>query len=132
MAKDFDTARRERQQSITEDDRTFTLGGHRFVALREVHPSALVGYDSITTESSLEETLEIVDDTILNMIEDRDGSHGRYVEIRASRDDIITVEDLLEVVKWLMESQTGRPTGPPSVSEPTPPSTVTALTAVSS
>lgn len=128
--KDFDKERKARQWPAAE--RTFLLGGETFVAKTGIHPSQFAGYDNIETAEGVKETLAIVDDLILAMIEPDDDSHGRYLQIRANMDDPITVEDLLELVKWLVEIQTGRPTGPPSASAPGQASTGTVSTAASS
>lgn len=110
--KDFDKDRLAKRAS--EESRTFQLGGEVFVAKRSVHPSVLTAYDAINADTKISTTLEIVDDVILQMIEDRDGAHGRYLDVRANQDDPVTVDDLLELVKWLLEAQTDRPTGQPS------------------
>lgn len=128
--KNFDTSRKARKR--THEERTFVLGGEEFVAKASLHPSAMAGYDSIDEDTKVNDVLDIVDELILESIEDTDNAHARYRVVRENRDDPVTVEDLTDLTKWLVEIQTGRPTGPPSVSEPTPPSTVTALTAVSS
>lgn len=125
--KNFDSSRKARQK--TEEERTFALGGHTFVAKKGVHPSALAAYDGIGDDTGVGETLEIVDDLILAMVEDRDGAHGRYLDLRADQDDPLTIEDLLELVKWLVEIQTGRPTGQPGDSSPGLTSTPTPSTA---
>lgn len=128
--KDFDAGRTAKR--ATEEERTFKIGGETFVALRSVHPSVLSAYDKINKDTGITETLEIVDEVILQMIEDREGAHGNYLKVRANKDDPITVEDLLELVKWLLEAQTDRPTGPPSASASGPTSTEASSTAVSS
>jgi hypothetical protein len=127
--KNFDIGREARKK--TEDQRSFTIGGETFVAKDGVHPSALAAYDAITESSGVAQTLATVDDLILAMIEDKDNAHERYRIVRANETDIISVEDLLELVRWLVELQTGRPTGQPGDSSPGAASTETQLTGVS-
>ncbi len=129
MPKNFDIGRKARAK--TEEDRTFILGGETFVAKDGVHPSALAAYDRITEAAGVMETLSTVDDLILAMVEDRDNAHARYRVVRDNTEDVVSVEDLLELVKWLVELQTGRPTGQPGDSSLGPQSTETPLTAVS-
>lgn len=129
MPKNFDIGREARKK--TEDERTFILGGETFVAKDGVHPSALAAYDAITEAAGVMATLATVDDLILAMIEDRDNAHARYRVIRDNTENVISVEDLLELVKWLVELQTGRPTGQPGDSSLGPPSTATPLTVAS-
>ncbi len=107
--KNFDEARAAKRAS--EDDRTFQLGGETFVALPSVHPDVLAAYDKIKPETSITETMEVVDEVIIQLIDPRDDSAGRYTSIRANKTDPLSVDDLLELVKWLMAQQTGRPTG---------------------
>lgn len=128
--KNFDTERLAKKAS--EEDRTFVLGGETFVAKQSVHPSVLTAYDRIGKDSTITETLEVVDDCILQMTEARDDAHGRYLQVRANVDDPITVDDLLDIVKWLLEAQTDRPTGQPSASGSGQTPTATDLTVVSS
>lgn len=129
MSKNFDIGRKARAK--TAEERTFTIGGETFVAKDGVHPSALAAYDAISDASGVGETLATVDDLIISMIEDNDNGHARYLAVRENTQDIVTVEDLLELVRWLVELQTGRPTGQPDDSSPGQPSTETPLTAVS-
>lgn len=112
--KDFDAERLAKR--ATEEDRTFKLGGETFVAKRSVHPSVLAAYDRIKPETGITDTMEVVDEVILQMIETRDASHGRYLEVRANTEDPVTITDLLDLVKWLLETETDRPTGLPSAS----------------
>lgn len=124
--KNFDTARAARRQST--DDRTFTFAGEQFVAVPAVRPEELMGYESITEDTSASETLQIVDELILVMVEDdptaaditdpRYRSHERYRAIRERRQDPISVQDLLELAEWIVQTQTGRPTGPAGNSSP--------------
>jgi hypothetical protein len=128
--KNFDTERKERE--IPEEERTFTLGGETFIGKSVVRPEALTKWDGITQEMEVTEILTATDETILALIENRDDAHARYTALRQREDDPIGVNDLVEVGKWLVEVQTGRPTEQPSGSTASPPTPGTTLTAVSS
>lgn len=123
--KDFDATRKTRRRS--EEERTFQLAGEVFVLKPAVHPEALETYDSITEETGIGETMRIVDELILSMIESGDDSEARYRMIRANTDDPVTIEDLQDLVQWMVEVQTARPTGQPGVSSPGQSSTETSL-----
>lgn len=114
--KNFDQSRSARRTSAEE--RAFTIGGETFVAMDAVRPEDLVKYESITKDTSASETLNIIDGLILSMIEQSDDAATRYRAVRARRDDPITLEDLQELTEWLVERQTGRPTGKPASSSP--------------
>jgi hypothetical protein len=116
--KDFDVERQERS-AAGRDDRAFVLGGETFHALAEVAPEALTRFESMDSNPDipLSETLAVIDDTILSLIEDApEDGHARYRKVRAETPDL-GVATLLDLAKWLVEVQTGRPT------EPQPPST---------
>lgn len=129
MPKNFDIGRQARLK--TEDERSFVLGGETFVAKQAIHPSALAAYDAISQADGVAATLDTVDDLVLTMIEDTDNAAGRYRAVRDNTADVITIEDLLDLVRWLVELQTGRPTGQPGDSSPGQTTTETPLTAVS-
>lgn len=114
--KDFDANRKTRRRSVEE--RTFKLADEVFVLKGAVHPETLETYDAITEETGIGETMRIVDELILAMIESNDDSEGRYRMIRANTDDPVTIEDLQELVQWMVETQTARPTGQPGDSSP--------------
>lgn len=128
--RNFDDSRKKSRAS--EEARTFVLGGETFVLRPAIHPEALEDYDRITPESTIKETLDIVDELILNMIDTRDDSHERYHRVRSNRNDPITIDDLQELVQWMVEMQTARPTGQPGDSSPGQSSTATESTVESS
>lgn len=115
--KNFDATRKHK--NIPVEDRIFVIGGQEFVAKEEVHPSVLVAFDRLD-DANVGTTLDVIDDTILAMIDASNDPSApeRYREVRANLDDPITLETMVELARWLVEIQTGRPTGPTSVSEP--------------
>ncbi len=123
--KNFDEARRAKHKA--EGERTFVLGDETFVLRPAIHPSILERYDDLDNDTPVKETMEIVDDLIVALIEPRDGAEDRYRAVRANQDDPISVEDLQDLIRWMMEIQTGRPTGPPGDSSPGETSAVTSL-----
>jgi hypothetical protein len=127
--KNFDDKRRAR----AERDRAFQIGGHTFVQLVGVSPEVLADYDRIDQANT---PTDVIDDVILQMIEDNDGAHERWRELRRQTEDglgPITLQDMTDLVEWLIEEQTGRrPTQQPSPSTGGPPATATPSTAGSS
>lgn len=108
--KDFDAER----TSLSAEDREFKIRGEVFVRREEVKPEVLVGYDDLREDTGAARTLEIIDQLIVDLIEDGGDAHGRYTTLRAREDNPVTLDDLLEVSKWLMTEVTNRPTTPPS------------------
>jgi hypothetical protein len=131
--RDFDGPRRKREQQ-SRDERAMILGGETFYAKASVRPEVLTQFSDINDETPMKEVLRITDDTILALLESVDHTEERYRKIRESEDDVVNLEDLLEVAKWLVEVQTGRPTELPSASSGSPetPPSGTASTATSS
>jgi len=133
MPKDFDDHRRKKAEA-TRKEREFILGGEPFTARATVRPEAFAAWDSLNMEEATPtEILKTADDTILQMIEKKDGAHDRYRAVRErDDDDAIGLEDLTDLIQWLVEVQSGRPTEPPSDSGPSPSETGTSSTADSS
>jgi hypothetical protein len=119
--KNFDERRKQR----AEADRLFQIGGETFVMRAGVRPEALTPYENLTPEAGASEALAVIDDLIVEFIEDNDDAHSRYRNLRERSDDPITMQDLQELTKWLVEQQTGRPTVPPSPSTASPATTGT-------
>jgi hypothetical protein len=118
--KDFDDARRVREQE-TRDERAFTLGGETFYARMTVRPEAYMRWDSLDVEAATPtEILAVADETIVAMIENVDRASERYYAVRASEDDPVGMKDLTDLIQWLVEVQTGRPTEQPPVSSGSP------------
>lgn len=113
--KDFDPDRQARQQD--EETRTFKLGGETFVLRAAIRPDVLAGYDDLDDDTTTAETLRILDDLILSLIEKDGGgakAQDRYLALRKREDDPIELTDILDVVNWCVEVYTARPTGKPS------------------
>lgn len=127
---DLDLKREERSQR----DRTFQIGGEHFVMRVGVRPEVLAAYDDLTEESTAVDGINVMDEVILSHIEDINGAHDRWRELRTRDDDPVTVDDLAALVEWLLAEQTGRPTQRPSASGrgPENPPTGTPSTVVSS
>lgn len=126
--KDFDQVREERRQA----DRSFKIGGETFVRKVGVRPEVLAEYEKLEETTAATETLELIDGIVVDLIEDADGGHDRYRALRQREEDPLSLADMQEMVQWLVEEETGRPTQPPSPSTRGPGGTVTTLTGDSS
>lgn len=127
--KDFDTRRKER----AERDRGFTLGGESFVMKAGVRPEVLAAYEAIDVAATPEAKLAQMDGMVLDFLETEDGAaEERWRKVRSIEENPVTLQDIQDVIEWMIEAQTGRPTGQPSASTDGPGATVTPLTADSS
>lgn len=126
--KNFDEAR----QARFDQDRDFQIGGQVFRARASVRPELLAPYESLDENTSASDALVIIDDLLVAMIEPNDDAHARYRTLREREEDAVGMEDLQELVKWLMEVQTGRPTEQPGGSSAGPGTPGTTSTGTSS
>lgn len=127
MPKNFDEKRAARAAFM---DRDFILGGEQFTMKASVRPEALVRYESLEESDNIETTMAIIDDLIIAFLEPGSGgeAHNRYRTLRERESDPISVEDLQELVEWMMEVYSARPTVPPGDSSESPGTTGTSST----
>lgn len=131
MPKNFDEKRAAR---AAFQDRDFILGGEQFTIRASVRPEALIKYESLDASDDIATTLATIDGLIIAFLEPGPGgdAHNRYKAVREREDDPISVEDLQELVEWMMEVYTARPTVPPGGSSESPGTTGTDSTDESS
>lgn len=115
--RDFDQERRIRE----ETDRRIKIGGKEFTYKASVAPEVVLAWNSAATGETegLTEArwLELFDETILAMLDP--GQEAAWAEIRDRNSaHPINLADLRDVLQFLMEQATGRPTTPPSDSSP--------------
>lgn len=107
MARNFD--------DLLEKDQTFTVRGEKF-SYQDVKPEILTAFELSTNgkKSEADSTWDALDQQIMVFLPDE--QHARWQELRAREKDPVTIHQLTEIIKWLMEVQTGRPTEQPSPS----------------
>lgn len=127
--KDFDTARRKREQA----DRTFKIAGSEFRFRAAVAPEAILGWSQMTAGADVSEAewLTIIDETITAMLEPEFAKEWERIRDPELAHPL-NLSDLQDVLQWLIEQVVGRPTGPPSDSSTSDGDTGTQLTVVSS
>lgn len=108
--KDWDAEWAERD---SDDARSFTLRGETFYRRKAIRLETLFELEQQPTGSD-EETAATLDRQVLVFIEDRDGAHDRYRELRAREHDGLGLRHVVELKRWLMEEETGLPTTAPS------------------
>lgn len=118
--KDFDAERavrhKEREKEI--GDRSFKLGGHVFTFKANVPFNYMEEVGSVTAESSGGDVLGALERFVLDMIEGENGEREKLKAILHNPEEPITFADLNDLVVWLIEQQTQRPTTAPSPSTP--------------
>jgi len=121
---DFDKERATRHAEHEKEfgDKPFKFGGQEF------HVRANVGYlgikrvAALSEESTGGETFDVIERSVISMIDPKDDAYERFNAVISSDDDPITFEDLVELQNWLIGEQTNRPPTPEpsSVTTPTP------------
>ena len=106
MARNFD--------DLLTKDRTFTIRGEKF-NYQDVRPEILTAFE-LRPERKVSEqsTWDLFDQQVMVFLPAE--QHERWKELRAREKDPVTICQLTELIKWLMEAQTGRPTEQPSPS----------------
>ncbi len=129
---DVERAKRHAEREKEFGDKPFKFGGETF------HVRANVGYIGIKRVASLSdettggETFEVIESSVISMIDPRDEAHERFNKVIYSNDDPITFDDLVDLQNWLIGEQTNRPPTPEPSSASTPPSTGKSSTEASS
>jgi hypothetical protein len=111
--KNFDEARGEREKR----DRSFQIGGEEFTYRAAVAPEAILHWSKMTggeiPDLTEEQALEIFDETVQAFLEP--GQSEKWEKVRnPNAKHPLNIGDLRDLVSWLFEEQTARPTTPPS------------------
>lgn len=109
--KDFD---REWEERESDDARAFTVRGVTFYRKRAIRLETL--FQAEAAIDSDEAAADALDRQVLKFIEDRDGAHDHYRELRSREDDGLGFRHVQDLKRWLIEEETGLPTTAPSVS----------------
>lgn len=128
--KDFDELRRKREE---RDRPSFKMGGEEFRCRYGIPPEALADYLEMGAETPEPEAIAILDRTVLAFLvpDDRE----KWTAIRATggdSDNPVTVEDIAELIRWLIAEAANRPTRQPSDSSSEGGANGTGSTAISS
>ena len=99
-----------------EQDLSFKIRGETF-KMRYVRPEILQSWESENIEGAAEaDALKILDERIVFFLDQNGDSSARWEALRKRDDDPVTLGQLTELVTWMVEVQSGRPTTAPSPS----------------
>lgn len=105
----FDEARDVRMQG----ERSFQIGGQQFTYKPAVSPESLIPWADMTADTPEVEAIRIIDETVLAFLDP--GQEGKWLLARdPDSANPLTADDIIELIKWLVTEQSGRPTSPPS------------------
>jgi hypothetical protein len=107
--KDFDAERHERHAQLEAEmgDRAFVLGGVTF-HFRPVTSYTVMGEIGSGQDITAAELIGIMEQSLVKMLEP--GQEEKFLAILRSDDDPLDFQDLTDLVGWVAEQQTGRPT----------------------
>lgn len=114
MTKNFDEGRQERLAR----QRSFTIGGETFTYKASVAPEVYLDWSKMVggeygDELTEVKSIEIFDATIVGFLEP--GQEEKWQKVRAIDAEFpLTLADMKDVVRYLFEENSGRPTGPSS------------------
>lgn len=114
--RNFDEARQER----LAQERSFTIGGQTFEYRASVAPEAYLEWSKMVggeygDDLTEEKSIEIFDSTIVAFL--KPGQDEKWKAVRSPDAEIpLTLGDMKDVVRFLFEENSGRPTGASSAS----------------
>lgn len=100
---------------LLAEDRTFIVRDETF-SFVDASPEILTSFDaSMNGDDDENAVWKLMDAQIMLFL--RESDRERWQKLRARKEEPVTIAQLTEIVRWLMEQQTGRPTNPPAPSE---------------
>lgn len=107
MVRDFD-------QDLSED-LEFKVGGETF-KMKYVRPEVLAAWEDEVAADKSGEALQQMDSRIKLFLDDSDDAIGRWDKLRAREENPVSMGQINDLLLWMVEVQSGRPTIPPSPS----------------
>jgi hypothetical protein len=109
MPRNFDEER--------QFDPVFIIRGESF-RMKIVRPEVIAEWEDSPIPEKSVDAIKYIDDKLKQFIENTDGSHERWDALRAKDDDPVSMGELDELLRWMVETQSARPTAAPSPSAP--------------
>lgn len=100
---------------ILEQDLEFQIGGEKF-KMRYVRPEVLASWEEDVGDEKSAELLKKQDERIIMFLNGDDGSRDRYLALRKREENAVPMVQINELLRWMIEVQTSRPTPTPSLS----------------
>jgi hypothetical protein len=123
--RDFDEQRALRLAA----ERTFKINGRTFTHRPGIEPEVLAEFEGVE-EMTGPDAIKVVDSVIVAFLDP--GQEAEWEAARQPCENPITLPDMIDLVKWLTEATSNRPTEQPSASTPSDGTTQGSSTAVSS
>jgi hypothetical protein len=107
MARDFD-------QEFAQD-LEFTIGGEKFL-MRLVRPEVIASWEDEETPEKSVDALVYTDSKIKLFLDQTNGASERWDELRAREENPVSLGQMNEILRWMVEVQSGYPTPQPAPS----------------
>lgn len=107
MPRNFDEER--------DQDLDFVIRGEKFTVAR-VRPEVIGEWEDEATPEKSMDAITYTSDKVKGFILNSDGSHERWDAVRKQTDDPVTLGELNELLVWMIQVQSARPTQSPSPS----------------
>jgi hypothetical protein len=107
MPRNFD-------QELSED-LDFIVGGETF-KMKYVRPEVLAAWEDEEAADKSEGALKQMDERIKLFLDDSNGALERWDKLRAREDNPVSMGQINDLLLWMVEVQSGRPTIQPSPS----------------
>jgi hypothetical protein len=107
MPRNFD-------QDLSED-LEFIVGGETF-KMKYVRPEVLASWEDEPVSDKSENALKQMDERIKMFLDNSNGALERWDALRAREENPIAMGQINDILLWMVEVQSGRPTIPPSPS----------------
>jgi hypothetical protein len=93
----------------------FVIGGETF-KMKYVRPEVLAAWEDEEVVQKSEDALKQMDERIKLFLDDSNGALERWDKLRARSDNPVSMGQINDLLLWMVEVQSGRPTIPPSPS----------------
>lgn len=111
--KNFDESRYQERSTRPASERTFVIGGQSFLLRSAVRPEVLARLDEVDMEAP-GQVIAAVDSIIVDCLTEADREKWRQVRTTDDEATLISLQDLTELLQWVMGALSGRPTERPS------------------
>lgn len=112
--KNFDDAQRTRHEEKAKElgDRSFTFRSEDFHVRANVRYGVIKAVAGISENTDGNSVFEVIEDAVISLIDPTNNAAKRFRKVAAGEEFPVTFEDLIELLNWLIEEQTGRPPTP--------------------
>lgn len=112
--KDFDAEQLAEQEQDAKEfgDKPFTFRGETFHVRPSVKYGVIKSVAGIAEADDGNRVFSVIEEAVLSLIDPRDDAHERFRQVCDQEKFPVTFKNLISLLNWLIEEQTGRPPTP--------------------